>query len=376
MTRIALIAAGGNSSRTTLGEYTTKAALSLGGKTLLSHQLDFAKRSGIERAIVVCRPRHARLLGSLLSLEERAMISFVMLPDEGAPGWAGTVECAAAHLAFEDEVLLLPCDNLQTAERAERLGGSTSLHTYTWSDSPSTSGPVFGCMAGEGVWRSQSADGFRGDLFTGYAVVRGGVLREVLREVQKSARGEKEMTDLLLLLQGGSHRAVPYPGDYLDVSGLHDLAQIDARLRGDPVHGEVQPGYGVVPQDEKGRVLLTERQDGCGWVPPGGLGESGESPAEAASRELREETGILVDVQSLRLLGVYPCRGKTGQPAVSIMFHARIHSGTPWHVLGHSRLEVRAIRWFTKKETVEITIPFNLRNAVEDAFAGRELDCR
>ncbi|SDH32313.1 ADP-ribose pyrophosphatase YjhB, NUDIX family [Lentzea fradiae] len=40
-----------------------------------------------------------------------------------------------------------------------------------------------------------------------------------------------------------------------------------------------------------GVVLVHNRQRDC-WELPGGLRDAGESPAECASRELREETGI------------------------------------------------------------------------------------
>jgi 8-oxo-dGTP pyrophosphatase MutT (NUDIX family) len=42
-------------------------------------------------------------------------------------------------------------------------------------------------------------------------------------------------------------------------------------------------------------LLLIEREDGHGWAVPGGAIEPGESPAEAAARELAEETGLVID---------------------------------------------------------------------------------
>jgi ADP-ribose pyrophosphatase YjhB (NUDIX family) len=41
-------------------------------------------------------------------------------------------------------------------------------------------------------------------------------------------------------------------------------------------------------------IVLVERRDGHGWALPGGHIEPGETPAEAAVRELREETGLHV----------------------------------------------------------------------------------
>ena len=56
--------------------------------------------------------------------------------------------------------------------------------------------------------------------------------------------------------------------------------------------------------DEGGRVLLVKHTYGRrNWELPGGGAEAGESAAETAVREVREETGLQVSVE--RLAGVY-----------------------------------------------------------------------
>ncbi|WP_436772478.1 NUDIX hydrolase [Yinghuangia sp. YIM S09857] len=56
--------------------------------------------------------------------------------------------------------------------------------------------------------------------------------------------------------------------------------------------------------DARGHTLLTRiDRPGRGWDVPGGHMEAGESPAEAAARELAEETGYAVDPARLRRFG-------------------------------------------------------------------------
>jgi 8-oxo-dGTP pyrophosphatase MutT (NUDIX family) len=47
------------------------------------------------------------------------------------------------------------------------------------------------------------------------------------------------------------------------------------------------------------RLLLTRRSDNGQWCLPGGGVDAGERPAEAAIREVREETGLTIRVTGL-----------------------------------------------------------------------------
>ncbi len=59
----------------------------------------------------------------------------------------------------------------------------------------------------------------------------------------------------------------------------------------------------VVFNKEKTKVLVQKREDLRIWTIPGGGVEPKESPAEAAVREVLEETGI--EVEPVRLSGIY-----------------------------------------------------------------------
>jgi 8-oxo-dGTP diphosphatase len=72
------------------------------------------------------------------------------------------------------------------------------------------------------------------------------------------------------------------------------------------------PCVGAVVRDDAGRLLLVRRahEPGLGkWSLPGGRIEDGETPSQAAAREVLEETGLLVAVgellQTVELWGAY-----------------------------------------------------------------------
>ena len=56
-------------------------------------------------------------------------------------------------------------------------------------------------------------------------------------------------------------------------------------------------------QDATDRVLLIQRSDNALWAIPGGAQDVGESIVDTAAREVREETGILIEV--VGLVGIY-----------------------------------------------------------------------
>ncbi len=63
------------------------------------------------------------------------------------------------------------------------------------------------------------------------------------------------------------------------------------------------PSVTTIVFDERRRLLLARHAEGGVWLAPGGSIEPNESPADAAVREMWEETGLLVE--PVRVLGVY-----------------------------------------------------------------------
>ena len=63
------------------------------------------------------------------------------------------------------------------------------------------------------------------------------------------------------------------------------------------------PSVSVALRDAGGRVLLARHSEGGTWLLPGGAIEPGETPADAALREMWEETGLVVLLT--RIVGVF-----------------------------------------------------------------------
>ncbi|GIG01081.1 NUDIX domain-containing protein [Catellatospora citrea] len=99
-----------------------------------------------------------------------------------------------------------------------------------------------------------------------------------------------------------------------------------------PTATRIVPGGVAVIVDEQARVLLQRRADSGNWSLPGGTMEIGETLEQCVVREVREETGL--DVEVTGLVGVYTDPGHViayGDGEVrqqfSLVFRARVVGG-------------------------------------------------
>jgi ADP-ribose pyrophosphatase YjhB (NUDIX family) len=114
----------------------------------------------------------------------------------------------------------------------------------------------------------------------------------------------------------------------------------------------VLPSAAVLPIDEEGRVLLAwPAGTSDGWGTVGGAVDPGESPAEAAIREAREEIGVEVRLGALLdVLGgpdyevTYPNGDRVAY--VSAVYEATVIDGIPAPADG----ELSKVAWFTRAE--------------------------
>lgn len=110
---------------------------------------------------------------------------------------------------------------------------------------------------------------------------------------------------------------------------------------------------GAAIQDENERVLLQRRADRNVWGFPGGVMELGESFEEAIQREVKEETGLNVEVADL--IGIYSKysdeypNGDKAQPILAF-FKCIIVSGE----LSTEDDETLELRFFEKSEQPEL----------------------
>ncbi len=88
---------------------------------------------------------------------------------------------------------------------------------------------------------------------------------------------------------------------------------------------------GAIIRDEKNRILLQKRSDNGQWGFPGGAVELGESIDEAMFREVKEETGLSVAIESFqgtysKYFNQYP-NGDKAQTITSF-FSCKVIDGT------------------------------------------------
>jgi 8-oxo-dGTP diphosphatase len=136
----------------------------------------------------------------------------------------------------------------------------------------------------------------------------------------------------------------PRCGSPLAIDTFHLLAPQKCYCCGQTHYHASKPCAGALIVDGD-RVLLSERGINPyrgDWDIPGGFLEAGEDPADGVRREVREETGLEVELEGpfAVLVDRYPY-GKEVDFTLNVYYIARIVAGDP-----HPADDVASLQWF------------------------------
>lgn len=134
-----------------------------------------------------------------------------------------------------------------------------------------------------------------------------------------------------------------------------------------PKPNSMVPSVNVVVANEADEILLIRRSDNDNWALPGGAIDLGESTAQAAVRETKEETGIDCEVTGLvgiytdpKHIILYTSNGEARQE-FSIVLTARPVGGQPT-----TSDESTEVRWVAPSDVREFTMDRSMRSRIND----------
>jgi 8-oxo-dGTP pyrophosphatase MutT (NUDIX family) len=121
-------------------------------------------------------------------------------------------------------------------------------------------------------------------------------------------------------------------------------------------------------QDDDGRVLMIQRSDNGLWAIPGGAQDVGESIVGAATREVREETGLSIEI--VGLVGIYSDPGHViayddgeVRQEFSVCFRGQPLGGT----LATST-ESKRVEWIEPERLSQLDIHPSVRRRIEQGL--------
>lgn len=127
------------------------------------------------------------------------------------------------------------------------------------------------------------------------------------------------------------------------------------------------PAVAAVIRDGEGRVLLQEKSPGEGWSLPAGGIEPGETPEQAITREVLEETQL--QVRTAQILGVfggkefryvYPSGDAVEYTVILYLCNVAGRSHSPRDP------ETKSLRYFAQSDMPALALPY----PVEPLFAA------
>ena len=140
-----------------------------------------------------------------------------------------------------------------------------------------------------------------------------------------------------------------------------------------PKANSLVPSVNVVVVNDAGEILMIRRTDNDNWAVPGGAIDLGESVAQAAVRETREESGIECEITGIvgiysdpKHVLLYTSNGEVRQE-FSIVLTAQPLSGQPT-----PSSESSEVRWVPVSEVLDYTMDRSMRIRVKDYLDRKE----
>ena len=137
-----------------------------------------------------------------------------------------------------------------------------------------------------------------------------------------------------------------------------------------PSANDLTPVVNIAVFNPGGELLLIRRSDNGFWALPGGYMEVGERFADAAVRELAEETGVAAEVTGI--VGIYSdprhvtsYDDGTVHQQCTICLRARPTGGRP-----QATAEAAVVAFFGRAAAVELDVHPTMRLRIEHAFGG------
>ncbi|GAB48983.1 NUDIX hydrolase [Mobilicoccus pelagius] len=136
-----------------------------------------------------------------------------------------------------------------------------------------------------------------------------------------------------------------------------------------PVINSVVPSVVAIVRDDEGRILLIHKTDNEKWALPGGGHEPGESIIQTVMREVKEETGYDVAVETLTGTYTNPNHvmayddGEVRQQ-FSLAFRAKL-------IGGHRATsdESDSVEWVARDDLAGLDMHPSMRQRIDDALA-------
>ncbi|MFC0041629.1 NUDIX domain-containing protein [Actinomadura rayongensis] len=134
-----------------------------------------------------------------------------------------------------------------------------------------------------------------------------------------------------------------------------------------PEPNSLVPSVNVVVENDAGEILMIRRTDNDNWAVPGGAIDLGESVAQAAVREAKEETGI--DCEITGLVGIYSdpkhlihyTSNDEVRQEFSILLTGRAIGGSP-----QTSDESRDVQWIPRAEITNRQMDRSMRLRLGD----------